>query len=69
MSEPTKGIPPAAIAENSGLAALEKVIASFEAMSDEERFALSVRAGIHRPDGRLTPRYGGVDDEESVAAA
>lgn len=60
---------PPALPENPGLATLRRVVDSFEAMSDEELFAFSVRAGIHRPDGRLTPTYGGEDDGSSVAAA
>lgn len=57
-----------ALPENAGLTALYRVMDSFEAMSDEELFAFSVRAGIHRPDGRLTPTYGGENDGKSIAA-
>lgn len=42
-----------------------------ETMTPKEAFDLSVRAGIHNPDGTLTPEYGGpprqlslVDEEE-----
>ena len=55
--------------DNPGVAGLYRVMESLAKMTDDELFALSVRAGIHRPDGRLTPEYGGEPDEESASAA
>jgi hypothetical protein len=55
--------------ENPGVEALYKVMESLTKMSNDEMFALSVRAGIHRPDGRLTPEYGGEPDEKPATAA
>lgn len=55
--------------EDPAIATLYRVMDSFEAMSDQELFEFSVRAGIYRSDGRLTAAYGGTDDEPSSAAA
>jgi len=55
--------------DNPGVAGLAKLRESIEKMTPDEMFALSVRAGIHRPDGRLTPEYGGEPDEKPATAA
>jgi hypothetical protein len=55
--------------ENPGLKGLRAVMESVMKMTPDEMFALSVRAGIHRPDGRLTPEYGGEPDEKPATAA
>jgi hypothetical protein len=53
----------------------QRVLAKARQMSPAEILALSIRCGIHRPDGGLTPEYGGepsphrggADNGESVA--
>jgi hypothetical protein len=55
--------------DNPGVEALYKVMESLGRMTNDELFALSVRAGIHRPDGRLTPEYGGEPDGKRATAA
>ena len=55
--------------ENPGVELLYRISDSFKRMSDEEFFALLVRAGIYTSDGRLTRKYGGTADPEEAAAA
>ena len=59
----------AAPPDNPGIEGLREAMARIEKMTNDEMFALSVRAGIHRPDGRLTPEYGGEPDEKPATAA
>ena len=54
--------------ENPGIEVLHRVSESLRQMTSDELFQLSVDAGIHRPDGRLTPEYGGAPDEPHVPA-
>jgi len=39
-----------------------RVLDRIRRMTPAEAFALSVSAGIHKPDGGLTPEYGGEDE-------
>lgn len=38
-----------------------RVLAKIRGMTPDDVFALSVRVGVHNPDGTLTPEYGGAD--------
>jgi hypothetical protein len=55
--------------ENPGIDTLYRVSESLRQMSDDELWALAVRAGIYTSDGRLTRKYGGTADPEEAAAA
>lgn len=55
--------------ENPGVEALRRVMEAFNQMTDDELWALTVRAGIYTQDGRLTRKYGGTADEKPAAAA
>jgi hypothetical protein len=55
--------------ENPGVEILYRVSESLKRMTDDELFALGVRAGVYTADGRLTKKYGGTADPEEAAAA
>jgi hypothetical protein len=55
--------------DNPGVESLYRVMDSLNRMSDDELWALAVRAGIYTSDGRLTRKYGGTADPEEAAAA
>jgi len=54
--------------ENPGVEAFHRVMDSINRMTDDELWALAIRAGIYTADGRLTPKYGGTGDEKPAAA-
>jgi hypothetical protein len=47
----------------------ERLMAKLKGMTPHEIFLTSVRAGIHTPDGRLTPYYAGATDVPPVLPA
>ena len=54
--------------ENPGVEALYRVMESIRQMTDDELWALTVRAGIYTEDGRLTRKYGGTAEDKPAAA-
>ena len=62
---PTPPLPlPLDVATLSEAEINERVLARVRKMTPQEIFAFSVACGIHRPDGRLTPEYGGEPDPQ-----
>jgi hypothetical protein len=54
--------------ENPGVEAFKRVMESIDRMTDDELWALAIRAGIYTEDGRLTRKYGGTAEDTSAAA-
>ncbi len=49
---------------HANASAHRRVMELLESMTPQEALALSVKAGIHTPDGKLTAPYKPVEDQE-----